>query len=102
MAKLKNKSNIGMCFSVALSQTYWVLKLLAYPTSIGSHPESLFYTLQFTVCFVGGKEHVGFNACKRRYLRNWNVRKKRLEAQNRLILSTIALKKESTMMRIWI
>lgn len=47
-----------MCFAVALSQTYLeLLSLLAYPTSIGSDPErELLYTLQSTVCFVGGKE----------------------------------------------
>ncbi len=58
MVKLKNSSNTEMCFAVALSQTYLeLLSLLAYPTSIGSDPErELLYTLQSTVCFVGGRE----------------------------------------------
>ncbi len=58
MVKLKNSSDIEMCFAVALSQTYLeLLRLLAYPTSIGSHPErELLYTQQSTVSFVGGKE----------------------------------------------
>lgn len=47
-----------MCFAVALAQTYLeLLRLLAYPTSIGSHPErEHLYTQQSTVCFVGGKQ----------------------------------------------
>lgn len=54
------KLNIEMCFAVALSQTYLeLLRLLAYPTSIGSHPErESLYTQQSTVRFVGGREHV--------------------------------------------
>lgn len=51
MVKLKNSTNIKMCFAVALSQTYLeLLRLLAYPTSIGSHPERVsLYTAVYCV-----------------------------------------------------
>lgn len=48
------KLNIEMCFAVALSQTYLeLLRLLAYPTSIGSHPEkrvSLYTAVYCALC----------------------------------------------------
>lgn len=51
MVKLKNSRHIEMCFAVALSQTYLeVLRFLAYPTSIGSHPERVsLYTAVYCV-----------------------------------------------------
>lgn len=47
-----------MCFAAAQAQTYLeLLRLLAYPTPIGSHPErEALYTQQSAVRFVGGKE----------------------------------------------
>lgn len=58
MVKLKNSSNTEMCFALARAQTYLELwRLLAYPTSIGNHPErELLHTQQSSVCFVGGTE----------------------------------------------
>lgn len=54
----RHPADTEMCFAVALAQTdLELLRLLVYPTSVGSHPErECLYTQQSTVRFVGGKE----------------------------------------------